>query len=101
MEGSEESRRSCSSVESVTFMKTKLNVLQKLADRFGANTEMDYVSDRWGSEPCVMTPAEAIAMHRELGWTDDDYAVRMLATDPGDAALVEQGTGNAILVVRA
>lgn len=78
--------------------ESPLPVLNELADEYGMDTPFDYVSDRWGSEPGLMTPSEAIEMHRRLNWTDDDYSVMRLAHKPGQSVL-EDENGNAILVI--
>ena len=75
-----------------------LPILRYLADLYGAKTPFDYVSDCWGSTECSLTPTEVIAMHKQFGWTDDNYGVYHNAK-PGEAVLYEHDTRNPILVV--
>ena len=62
-------------------------ILDELVSRYGGR-QLDYVSDIWGSEPGLLTPEEALEMHKQLDWSDDGYRV-LAAGEPGDAVLLD------------
>lgn len=74
----------------------KMTVLAELLDRFGRLQLFTYDHDLWGDGPCTVTADEVIMLHEELGWLDGDYELRP-ATEPGEPALIDRRTGNAIL----
>lgn len=73
-----------------------MSTLKALAKQYGMDTLFEMVSDSWG-DPCLITPREAIAMHKQVGWDASGYRV-MHGDEPGDVVLVD-ATGNAILQV--
>lgn len=65
--------------------------LQKLRSLYGEEA-FEYTSDIWGNPghptPYLLTPDEAIQLHKQLGWDDSTYTVTPSAK-PGQPVLTD------------